>query len=154
MNRWQLFSAGIFLATFCACAAQQEVTTAPDTTSPDSPQSVQRPELPCADSADIDSEAIRYSAESIYSNGAVLPREEGMACLDVLSDWLKSIPQNRWQATVAGGGTHDFDPLALADKRQELLQRFFARKGVKLEEWEWQTVDQQGLQLQLTPLQD
>ena len=111
-------------------------------------------ELPCAEIDSSDSVTIRYPAESLYRNGAALPKEEGLACLEVLSDWLKSVSQSRWQVTVSGEADHGFEPLALAAKRQELLQRFFARKGLELKDWQWQTVAEQDDQLQLRDLKD
>ena len=92
---------------------------------------------------------VRYPVESIYRGGAVLPKQEGLVCLEELANWLKSVPQNRWKVTVSGEEGHGFDPLELAAKRQELLQRFFARKGLEQKEWEWQTVVGQGEQLEL-----
>jgi hypothetical protein len=49
---------------------------------------------------------------------------------------------------VAGEEGQGFDPLALAGKRQELLQRFFIRRGLEQKDWEWQTVVGQGEQLE------
>ncbi len=116
--------------------------------------SVQVADLPCAEIDSTDSVTIRYPTETIYRNGAALPKEEGLACLEVLSDWLKSVSQSRWQVTVSGEAGHGFDPLALAAKRQELLQRFFARKGLELKDWQWQTAVGQGEQLQLLEVKD
>ena len=154
MNRWRLLFAGITLGTLCACAAQPGSVT-PATVSPvvKSP-SVPVANLPCAEVNSVESVTISYSAEAIYRNGAVLPKEEGLACLEVLSDWLRSVPQSRWQVTVSGEDGHGFDPLALAGKRQELLQRFFARKGLELKDWQWQTALEAGQQLQLLELKD
>lgn len=154
MNRWRLFFAGITLSTLCACAAQPGSVT-PATVSPvvKSP-SVPVANLPCAEVNSVESVTISYPAEEIYRNGAALPKEEGLACLEVLSDWLKSVPQSRWQVTVSGEDAHGFDPLALAGKRQELLQRFFARKGLEQKNWQWQTALGVGEQLQLLELKD
>ncbi len=146
MNRWRLLFAGITLGVLCACAAQPGTTTV--ATGP----SVQVATLPCAEVGSADVVMIRYPAETIYRNGAVLPKEGGLACLEVLADWLNSTPQSRWQVTVAGEDGHGFDPLELAGKRQELLQRFFARKGLELKDWEWQTVAGQSEQLQFYEL--
>ncbi len=154
MNRWRLLFAGITLSTLCACAAQPGSMT-PATVSPvvKSP-SVPVANLPCAEVNSVESVTISYPAEAIYRNGAVLPKEEGLACLEVLAGWLRSVPQNSWQVTVSGEDGHGFDPLALAGKRQELLQRFFARKGLELKDWQWQTALEAGQQLQLLELKD
>lgn len=151
------------MMTLCACAVQQggvktSVTgtaETPATVAPAEAPTSERvptiavPALPCAEVAKTNGVTIRYPGESIYSNGAALPREEGLACLDALTDWLKNEPQSRWQVTLAGEEGLGFDPQALAGKRQELLQRFFTRKGVELQTEEWQTTAEQGVQLQL-----
>lgn len=145
MNRWRFCFAGIVLGTLCACAAQQGVTTTPAVKKT---PSLQVTDLPCAEVKSPGSLMIRYSSENLYRSGAVLPKQEGLACLEKLANWLKSLPQSRWQVTVAGEEGQGFDPLALAAKRQELLQRFFARKGLEQKDWEWQTVVGQGEQLE------
>ena len=145
MNRWRLFFAGIVLSILCACAAQQGVTTPPVVKKT---PSIQVTDLPCAEVNSTDSLTIHYPSENLYLSGAVLPKQEGLTCLEELANWLKSVPQNRWQVTVAGEEGQGFDPLALAAKRQELLQRFFARRGLEQKDWEWQTVVGQGEQLQ------
>ena len=154
MNRWRLLFAGITLSTLCACAAQTGAPTPATTPGIAKAPAMQVADLPCAEIDSTDSVTIGYPAESLYRNGAALPKEEGLACLEVLSDWLKSVAQSRWQVTVNGEAGHGFDPLALAAKRQELLQRFFARKGLELKNWRWQTVAGQGEQLQLRELKD
>lgn len=105
--------------------------------------------MPCAEVVRAEGVTIRYEGEALYRGGSVLPREEGLVCLEALSDWLKSVPQSRWQVTSAGEADLGFDPLALAGKRQELLQRFFARRGVESQTDGWQAVAGQGPQLQL-----
>lgn len=154
MNRWRLLCAGITLSTLCACAAQTGAPTTATTPAVAKAPAIQLADLPCAEINSTDSITIRYPVETIYRNGAALPKEEGLACLEVLSDWLKGVSQSRWQVTVSGEAGHGFDPLALAAKRQELLQRFFARKGLELKNWQWQTVAGQGEQLQLLEVKD
>ncbi|MBW2689300.1 MAG: hypothetical protein JRC99_05155 [Deltaproteobacteria bacterium] len=105
--------------------------------------------MPCTVVNSAEALTVSYPAESLYRNGAVLPKEEGLACLEALADWLKNAPTDHWQMIVSGENGQGFDPLALADKRQELLQRFFSRKGVGQDGWSWQTVTEQDLQLQL-----
>ncbi len=148
MNRWRLLFAGITLGTLCACAAQ------PGTTTVAKVPSIQVEKLPCAEVGGTDAVMISYPAEIIYRNGAVLPKETGLACLGTLADWLNGTSQSRWQVTVAGEDGHGFDPLELAGKRQELLQRFFFRKGLELTDWQWQTVSGQSEQLQFLEIKD
>jgi hypothetical protein len=164
MNSWRFFLPGILLLTLCACAAQQgDVKTSPAGTSKtpsaatsemSSPgdkaaPSIEVPALPCAEVVRTEGVTIRYGAEKIYRGGSVLPRQEGLVCLEALTDWLKSVPQSRWQVTSAGEAEVGFDPQALAGKRQELLQRFFARQGIEAQTDEWQAIAGQGPQLQL-----
>lgn len=164
MNRWKFFFPGVLLLTLCACAAQQGgITTSPAGTSttsslgvskPSSPgakaaPSIEVPVLPCAEVVRTDAVTIRYEGEKIYHGGSVLPSDEGLVCLEALADWLKGAPQSRWQVTSAGEADLGFDPQALADKRQELLQRFFARRGLQEQTMEWLTLAGQGPQLQL-----
>lgn len=161
MKIWRFFIAGILLMTLWACAAPQEGIKAPAGTSAaaksatvSSPgaktaPSIEVPALPCAEVITDDGVTIRYGEETLYHGGAVLPREEGLACLEVLADWLKNEPQSRWQVTSAGEADVGFDPQALAGKRQKLLQRFFARKGIEERMLEWQTIAGKGPQLQL-----
>lgn len=154
MNRWRLLFAAITLSALCGCAAQTGSPTPVTTSDAAKGLSMQIAELPCAVINSSDSVTIRYPAETLYRNGAALPKEEGLACLEVLSDWLKGVSQSRWQVTVSGEVDHGFEPLALAAKRQELLQRFFARKGLELKDWQWQTAAGQDDQLQLRDLKD
>jgi hypothetical protein len=101
------------------------------------------PELPCAETRKryvTDALTVLYPAPELYLRGAILPTKEGLACLDVFTDWLKNVPSTAWQVTVGGEtGTH-FDPQALADKRLELLQRYFLRRGIDTASWTWRTV--------------
>jgi hypothetical protein len=164
MNRWRFFLPGILLLTLCACAAQQggEKTSATGTSKVPSAAtseisspvdkaapSIEVPALPCAEVVRTEGVTILYGAEKIYHGGSVLPSEEGLVCLEALTDWLKRVPQSRWQVTSAGEAEVGFDPQALAGKRQELLQRFFARQGIESQTDEWQAVAVQGPQLQL-----
>lgn len=157
MNRWRLLFAVATLAALCACAAQPG--PAPATLPATTPvvartPAIQPANLPCATVDKTDVVTISYPAEAIYRSGAVLPKEEGLACLEVLSGWLKGLPQSRWQVTLSGEDGHGFEPLALAGKRQELLERFFLRKDIEVKAWEWQTAAGQAEQLQLRELKD
>ena len=147
MNRWRFLCAGVTLLALCACAAQPQTST-PAT-------SAKLANLPCAEMGrETETMTIRYPAETLYQNGAVLPKGTGLACLEALADGLSSVPLSRWQATVSAEGGYGFDPLQLAGKRQELLQRFFTRKGIEIKDWQWQTVADQGQQLQLVELKE
>ena len=149
-----------------SCVAPQGSVTTPVTSTPEAPSTVapevspavekaptiEVPELPCSEVVKIDGVTIRYGGENINHGGAVLPHKEGLACLDVLTGWLKGVPQSRWQVPLACEEGLGFDPQALAGKRQELLQRFFARKGVELQTEEWQATAEKGAQLTLRPV--
>jgi hypothetical protein len=98
-------------------------------------------DLPCAEVRQRyvgDALKVIYKAPSIYNEGAVLPKMEGLACLDVLSDWLISTPQTSWKISIGSEAGTDFDSQTLAIKRQELLQRYFLRKGIDTSGWKWQ----------------
>ncbi|MDH3453499.1 MAG: hypothetical protein OEL80_00010 [Desulfuromonadales bacterium] len=154
MNQWRLFFAAATLTTLCACAGLQGANTPAALPAVAKRPAIQVTDLPCAQVSSTDLVTLRYPGENLYRGGAALPKQEGLACLEVLSDWLKNVPQDRWQVTVSGEAGHGFEPLALAGKRQELLQRFFTRKGVAINNWEWLTVAGAGEQLQLLELKD
>jgi hypothetical protein len=158
MNRWRLFLVGVLFGTLCACAAQQTdsspATTSSTASSKEKTAPIEVTNLPCAVVDSTESVTIRYPAESLYRGGAVLPKEEGLACLEMLTDWLKKAPQSKWQVTVSGEEGLGFEPVALSGKRQELLQRFFTRKGIEIQNWEWQSVAGQDVQLQLVEVKD
>lgn len=151
MKQWRLLCALLTLGVLCGCAAQQTTTTPSASPAPVAPTiKVQTDELPCASVSTEETLQINYPEESLYRSGAVLPKQEGLACLDVLSEWLKS-QKNRMQIMVSGEEGYGVDPLALAEKRQQLLQQFFERKGVETKNLQWQALSEQGIQLQLTP---
>ena len=162
MYRLRLFFAVLLLAMLSACATPQGVTppevrptgeTSSKIESPPLPVSnlpyLDVPALPCAEVVRTEAVTIGYVSESLYSNGAALPKAEGLVCLDSLVDWLKRVPESRWQVTVTGEEGYGFDPLALAVKRQELIKRFFARKGVELKGFNWQAQVGKDEQLEL-----
>lgn len=151
MHRWTLLFSGIVLGTLCACAPAQTGTKAAGSTATTVRET---PRLTCAIVDNTAAMTLSYPTESIYSKGAVLPKQAGLACLENLADWLKSTPQRGWQIKVSGEEGFGFDPLALAGKRQELLQRFFERKGLQQQNWSWQTEAGQELQLQLVELKE
>lgn len=113
-------------------------------------------DLPCAEVRQRyvgDALKVVYKSPSLYRRGAVLPKMEGLACLDVLADWLISRPQNSWKFSVGSESGTGFDAQALGSKRQELLQRYFLRKGIDTSGWQWQSGSRQH-QLRLDELKD
>lgn len=138
---------GFILASLLyACAAPQQ-QRAPDI---DKAPALTAPDLACAEIMPSEPLTIRYAVGAIYRQGAVLPTTEGLTCLDSLSAWLQRQGYPNWQVTVAGETDSGFDPEALADKRQELLGRFFNRKGIETAKWTWKTIASQEVQLQFT----
>jgi hypothetical protein len=95
---------------------------------------------------------IEFPALGLYRGGAVLPKEVGLVCLEKFADWLASRPNVRWQVTVSREAGYWFDPLALASKREELLKRFFSRRGFAVQDWQWLPVTRKVNQLQLVEL--
>ena len=113
-------------------------------------------DLPCAEVRQRyvgDALKVVYTSPSIYRRGAVLPKMEGLACLDVLADWLISRPRNTWKLSVGSETGTGFDSQALGDKRLELLQRYFLRKGIDTSGWKWQSGSRHH-QLRLDELKD
>lgn len=151
MNFLRRMLAATLLGALCACGMLPgpSQTTAPPVATA-TPPGVES--LPCAVVSGGEDLEIGYPAESLYLGGAVLPKGEGLACLEVLADWLKRAPQARWQIVVRGEAGHGVEPLALADRRMELLKRFFARQAVATEAWQWQAEAGPGAQLELRRL--
>jgi hypothetical protein len=113
-------------------------------------------DLPCAEVRQRyvgDALKVVYTSPSIYNKGAVLPKMEGLVCLDVLVDWLISRPRNTWKFSVGGETGTGFDSQALGNKRQELLQKYFLRKGIDTSGWKWQSGSRHH-QLRLDELKD
>jgi hypothetical protein len=113
-------------------------------------------ELPCAEVRERyvgDALKLVYSAPGLYRKGAVLPKMEGLACLDVLADWMISRPRNSWKVSVGGESGAGYDSQVLGKKRQELLQRYFLRKGIDTSGWKWQSGSRHH-QLRLDELKD
>lgn len=82
---------------------------------------------------------IVYRPGRLYRPGAVLPLPEGLDHLEALADWLSSTTQRRWLVTVNAQGEEGVvEAQLLAEKRKELLARFFLRKGVEQGGWQWQ----------------
>ena len=113
-------------------------------------------DLPCAEVRQRyvgDALKVVYTSPSIYHKGAVLPKMEGLVCLDVLVDWLISRPRNTWKFSVGSETGTGFDSQALGNKRQELLQKYFLRKGIDTSGWKWQSGSRHH-QLRLDELKD
>lgn len=99
-------------------------------------------DLPCAEVGQRyigDALKLVYKSPSIYNKGSVLPKMEGLICLDVLADWLISAPQTSWKVSVGSETGTGFEPQSLTNKRQELLMRYFLRKGIDTSGWKWQS---------------
>lgn len=133
----------VLLGSLAACAptTPQAPETVEKTTGQQTikPQSLDTSSLTAAEVVAGPPLKIIYGEERLYAPGAVLPGAEGLSHLEVLASWLKSAPQSQWLVTVgaeevAGGP----DPQKLAEKRQELLSRFFARQGLDPAGWQWQ----------------
>ena len=139
-RRWVLFT--IFFCLFSASFPSARAA-GPSEVAASDPPTIAAPALPCAEVKKrfvTDAVTVLYTSQNIYRNGAALPKLEGMTCLEVLVDWLKSVPQVAWQITVGGVNSSSIDPQALANKRQELLQRYFYRQGIDTSSWSWQAV--------------
>jgi len=74
---------------------------------------------------------IRYPGQALFSTGAALPLAGGTWMLDPLATFLAGHETSRWQGTVraATGVSVEYD-LQLAEKRAELLGRYFANRGI------------------------
>ena len=107
-------------------------------------------DLPCAEINATEGLQISYPGESLYRSGAAFPTREGLTCLNALAGWLKTSPGTQLLFTVSGEEGHEFDALALAAKRQELLQRYFKRQGINVDGWQWTTEKAAAVQLQIT----
>lgn len=158
MKRWCLLCAGLFLINLSACAPPPGTPLTPATVAtktgpagasatPVLPKRLS--ERPCALVEAGPPLVIRYAADSLYRPAAVLPTEAGLSCLEDLAVWLKSVAGDQWQATVSAEEGYGFAPQALAEKRRELLERFFVRRGLAAQSWAWQIGSEPGAQLEL-----
>lgn len=87
---------------------------------------------------------IVYPAGTVYAPGAVLPSPEGLAHLEALAAWLQRQSLDGWQVTATPEEGNEMGR-AVAAKRLELLKRFFKRKGLVIDTWEWQVVEDGGV---------
>lgn len=75
--------------------------------------------------------SVSYPGEALFAQGAALPLPGGREVLDPLSDLLLALPEGGWQGTVrASGGDSAAYDLELAQKRAELLARYFRQRGL------------------------
>jgi hypothetical protein len=154
LRRWVLIiiSSGLL----CNCAPTQKVVEPSEAVFASNLPAFPAQDLPCAEVRQRyvgDALKVVYMSPSLYRRGAVLPKMEGLACLDVLADWLISRPQNNWKLSVGSETGTGFDSQALGNKRQELLQRYFLRKGIDTSGWKWQSGSRHH-QLRLDELKD
>lgn len=141
---------GLLLTFLTACSAPggpATPTTAPDTT----PQKVAS-ELSAAEITAGPPQTISYPPASLYRSGAALPDDDGLKALEELAQWLNRSPESRWQGQLAVADGDKEQSLALANKRIELLQRFFARQGLSLEQLNWKAEAIPGPDLELKRL--
>ena len=154
LRRWVLIiiSSGLL----CNCAPTQKEVEPSEAVFASNLPAFPAQDLPCAEVRQRyvgDALKMVYVSPSLYRRGAVLPKMEGLACLDVLADWLISRPQNNWKLSVGSETGTGFDSQALGNKRQELLQRYFLRKGIDTSGWKWQSGSRHH-QLRLDELKD
>jgi len=111
------------------------------------------PDLPGAEINYVLPLTIIYPAAAIYPSGAVLPDPKGLSHLEALASWLQKNSTARWQVQTwveSAGET----AAARAEKRRQLLIRFFERKGLNVTAWEWQEGEPGGAQLRMTMVTD
>ena len=74
---------------------------------------------------------IVYPGETLFGTWAALPLAGGTGMLDPLARFLAEHGASRWQGTVrAGTGVSPEYDLQLAEKRAELLGRYFGNRGI------------------------
>ena len=137
-----------WMPVICCCLFTLSCASSPvpfktSANGPGSSAAVTVPFLPCAETSmryTTDAITILYPPPSLFSPGAVIPEIEGLNCLDVFVEWLRGQPPTPWRIAVGGDRGTSFDPQTLAEKRQELLQRYFLRKGVDTSDWTWTAV--------------
>lgn len=119
-------------------------------TSPDiRPELIQVPDaLPGAQIGTDPVLTVSYPAFRLYPDGAVLPDPAGLDALEALAGWLQKQPRISWQLSVwrEGDGPEE---RARAQKRIELLHRFFERKGMNPALWAWRQGEASDVQLRL-----
>lgn len=143
------FCLGILLLV-SACAAPPSsgpVKVAPSATEATGPEGLEQ--LPGLE-VQRDPLILRYPEQRLYVPGAALPSQEGLAALQALAKWLSTNPEQGWTLRLwnRDGETAE-NRLALAAKRQELLQRFFRRQGVETDDWSWESLAGSGADLEL-----
>ncbi|PLX86076.1 MAG: hypothetical protein C0614_04015 [Desulfuromonas sp.] len=120
--------------------------------------SIERPLLPTSGLPGAEISAgpplkIVYPATAIYPAGSVLPDPRGLSHLEALATWLQGNSMANWQVRSWVEST-DPTATARAEKRRQLLSRFFERKGLNVTRWDWQGGEPEGAQLSLTMVTD
>lgn len=93
---------------------------------------------------------LSYPGEVLFAKGAALPLAGGTALLDPLAELLAAHPALTWRGTVraATGRPGNYDQ-RLAEARAELLQRYFSRRGIGLQQLTLSAVAGAGPPLEL-----
>ena len=87
--------------------------------------------LPGVDVAAAEPLTLSYPGAALFAEGAVLPLPGGTAVLDPLVAFLLAHPELHWAGTVrSGAAASQTYGAELAEKRLELLARFFRGRGV------------------------
>jgi len=95
--------------------------------------------------------ALHYPDAALFAEGAVIPLAGGTAVLDPLVAFIVAHPQLRWTGMVRAGGAQPPEYGAeLAQKRFELLERFFRRRGVAAAQLQLQAEVGEGVPFELT----
>ena len=91
-----------------------------------------------------------YPGETLFAAGAVLPLPGGMEMLEPLAEFLRRHPETRWtmQVRAATEFSTDYDR-SLAQTRAELLRRYFTRKGLDMQRFEFMAEAGEGAALEL-----
>lgn len=108
--------------------------------------------LPGAEVSAGNPPVVRYPGDSLFASGAALPLPGGTAVLDPLAEILASVPHLRWRGTVRAETeiSREYDH-ALAEKRAELLARYFAGRGIAPEQLSLIPEGAAGAPLELVP---
>lgn len=91
-------------------------------------------------------EPLRLQFPHLFAAGAALPLAGGVEQLQPLGDFLQQASGSRWQVRLRGDGEQG---LALAAARAKLLQRYFERRGLAGERFQWLTEAGSGAALEL-----
>jgi outer membrane protein OmpA-like peptidoglycan-associated protein len=91
-----------------------------------------------------------FPGATLFAAGAVLPLPGGMEMLEPLAEFLRRHPDTRWtmQVRAATEFSTDYDR-SLAQTRAELLLRYFTRKGLDMQRFEFTAEAGEGATLGL-----